>query len=98
VNVRIGFAAVLLLALATACSKTETAPTADAAPAAASAPSAMASASASAAPSAAPATAAPATAESDPLPTHSEAASKVRGDISKANYKAELDKIEKEIE
>jgi hypothetical protein len=92
VNVRIGFATVFFLALATACSKTEPG-SADAAPVTAAAPSAAASASASAASSAA-----PVTAESDPLPSHSDAAAKVRGDISKANYKAELDKIEKEIE
>jgi hypothetical protein len=82
---------------ATACSRTETATSADAAPMAVATPSAMASASATPAASAA-ASAAPVTAESDPLPTHSDAASKVRADISKANYKTELDKIEKEIE
>jgi hypothetical protein len=55
--------------------------------------SAMASAMASAAASAAPATAA-----NDPLPTHSDVAKQVRTEITKANYKAELDKVEKEIE
>lgn len=92
-NVRIGFATVLVLALATACSKSETATSADAAPVTVSTASPHASASASAATSAP-----PVTAESDPLPTHSDAASKVRGEINKANYKAELDKIEKETE
>ena len=55
--------------------------------------SGMASAMASGAPSAAPATAA-----NDPLPSHSDVAKKVRGEITKQNYKAELDKLEKEIE
>lgn len=82
-----------MLILSTACSRTETATSADAAPMTVSTASAMASASASAV-----ASAAMATAENDPLPTHSDAAGKVRGEISKANYKTELDKIEKEIE
>ncbi len=59
--------------------------------------SAMASATASAMASAA-ASAAPATAANDPLPPHSDVAKQVRTEITKANYKAELDKLEKEIE
>lgn len=54
---------------------------------------AMASAMASAA-----ASAAPATSENDPLPTHADVAKQVRSEITKANYKTELDKLEKEIE
>lgn len=95
-NVRFGLATVLFVALATACSacsKTETSTSADAAPVAVSTSSAVASAPAHDASSAA-----PVTAESDPLPSHSDAASKVRGEITKNNYRAELDKVEKEIE
>ena len=88
-NVRFFMASILLFGLATACNKTDSTMAADAAPVAVSTPSASASSSASAA---------RVTAESDPLPTHAEAASKVRGEISKTNYKTELDKIEKEIE
>lgn len=83
-----------LLALA-GCTPTETAAMdGGSAPLGASASVAPASLSASAAASAHP----PATAENDPLPTHSDSARKVRADISKQNYKTELDKIEKEIE
>ena len=56
---------------------------------------AMASATASAAASGAAATA---TIENDPLPTHSDVAKQVRAEITKANYKTELDKLEKEID
>jgi hypothetical protein len=66
---------------------------ASSAPAMASASSATAAASASAASSAVPATAA-----NDPLPSHADVAKKVRGEVTKQNYKAELDKLEKEIE
>ncbi|GAC1351268.1 MAG: hypothetical protein NVS3B20_19910 [Polyangiales bacterium] len=41
--------------------------------------------------------AAPATAANDPLPSHSDVAKKVRGEVTKQNYKTELDKLEKEI-
>lgn len=44
------------------------------------------------------ASAEPATAANDPLPSHSDVAKKVRGEITKQNYKAELDRLEKEIE
>ncbi|WP_394831433.1 hypothetical protein LVJ94_33465 [Pendulispora rubella] len=40
----------------------------------------------------------PATAENDPLPAHSEATKKARAEITKQNYKSELDKLEKEID
>ena len=90
----------VLLALA-GCAPKETAGTGmegGSAPLGATASAAMASASASASSSAVTAAQPPATAENDPLPAHSDAAKKVRADISKENYKTELDKIEKEIE
>jgi hypothetical protein len=62
------------------------------------APSATDAAAAASAAANAAATSPPATADNDPLPSHSEAARKVRGEVTKANYKTELDKIEKEIE
>ncbi|WP_394842087.1 hypothetical protein LZC95_34045 [Pendulispora brunnea] len=57
----------------------------------------VASAPASAVASAAPSEP-PATAENDPLPAHSEATKKARAEITKQNYKSELEKLEKEID
>lgn len=54
------------------------------------------SASSMSAPSGAPTMAT--TATDDPLPSHSEVAKKVRGEITKQNYKTELDKLEKEAD
>ena len=88
----------VLLALA-GCTPKETAGTEGGSPPlGASASAAPSSVSASASSSAAASALPPATAENDPLPAHSDAAKKVRADISKDNYKTELDKIEKEIE
>ncbi len=84
---------VIILALSLAACSKENAGAADSGPSRPDA--ASASASASAAPSA---TTAPATAENDPLPSHSDVAKKVRGEINKQNYKSELDKLEKEID
>lgn len=36
-----------------------------------------------------------ANAQNDPLPSHGDVAKQVRGEITKDNYKAELDKLEK---
>ena len=84
-------AAPLIASLAiAACSKTE-------APVQGSPPAAIPS---SAPASSAPAQASkpvPATAANDPLPAHTEAARAAAEEITKANYKSELDKIEKEI-
>lgn len=90
-NIRIHVAAVLVVLFATACSKTDATMAADAAPLSVT-PSITVDASASAAAADA------VTAESDPLPNHFEAAGKVRAEIGKSNYRAELDRIEKEIE
>ncbi len=91
----------LLFTVAAACTPKDQPGHADAgasthASASASAASTNAAASSSAA-SAAP-SAAPATAANDPLPSHSDVAKKVRGEITKQNYKTELDKLEKEIQ
>ena len=97
-SIRIYASMALLLAVA-GCTPKETAGTdGGSAPLGATASAAPASVSAGASSSAATAAQPPATAENDPLPAHSDAAKKVRADISKDNYKTELDKIEKEIE
>jgi hypothetical protein len=75
-----------LLALAACTPKETTSSTQDAAVATPSA-SVAASASASAAPAA--------NADNDPLPSHSDVAKQVRTEITKDNYKAKLDEIEK---
>ena len=90
--------ALAILLTASACTPKEQPATGDAMAASSSSATtiksaAVASASASAAPSAEPATAA-----NDPLPSHRDVAKKVRGEVTKQNYKAELDKLEKEIE
>lgn len=85
-------AATLLLGLA-ACDKP--APTGSG-----SSGAAVATTSAPLTASAAPSTATPTTAmtadgKSDPLPSHADVAKTVRGEVTKANYKTELDKLEK---
>jgi hypothetical protein len=82
--------ALLALLVTAACTPKESASnsTADAAPTTSA--TAVASATASAAPSAA-----PATADNDPLPSHGDVAKTVRGEITKQNYKTELEKLEK---
>jgi hypothetical protein len=82
---------------ALACTPKETASASDAGAAASSTAAASASASASASAVAA-ASATPATLANDPLPTHGDVAKKARDEITKANYKTELDKIEKEAD
>lgn len=77
-----------LLALAACTPKETTSSTQDAAVAT---PSASVAATASASASAAPA----ANADNDPLPSHSDVAKQVRTEITKDNYKAKLDEIEK---
>ena len=75
-----------------ACTPNETASSSEAG----SIGSAMTSASTMPAPSGVP-TMTTASAD-DPLPSHKEVARKVRGEITKQNYKAELDKLEKEVD
>jgi hypothetical protein len=95
-------AVLLMMVAASACTPKENAGGSDAsvvigAASASSMASASGSAMASAMASAA-ASAAPVTAANDPLPSHSDVAKQVRTEITKANYKTELDKLEKEIE
>lgn len=93
---RIAFALVALVALS-ACEdkKTETGGAASAS----AAVSVAASASASATPSASASAAPTATAAVDPnaVPSHTDEAQKAAREIDKANYKSELDKLDKEI-
>lgn len=77
-----------------ACTPKETTSTADAGAPMAST-SGVTMASSMPAPSGAPTMV---TAAEDPLPSHSEVAKKVRGEITKQNYKTELDKLEKEVD
>ena len=95
-------ALVLTLAAVSACTPKDTAATADAhASTSASTPTTTLSATTA---SATTATTAGATASAssatgpDPLPGHGDVAKKVRGEVTKQNYKAELDKLEKEPE
>ncbi len=95
-RVTLAFGLGALLALS-ACEdkKTDT----GAAASASAAVSVAASASASAAPSASASAAPTATAAADPnaVPSHTDEAQKAAREIDKANYKSELDKLDKEI-
>jgi hypothetical protein len=90
-------AALACASFALACTPKETTSASDAGSAASSTAAASASSGAAASAVAA-ASAAPATLANDPLPTHGDVAKKVRDEITKANYKTELDKIEKEAD
>lgn len=80
----------LALVVSSGCSRTETPEQSAPVPAASSAQSAPAPSPAPAVP--------PASAANDPIPTHDEAARLAGAQISKANYKAELEKIEKDLQ
>lgn len=84
--------AVLLLVGVAACDKHD--PPSASSSGATAAASTSAALTASAAPSAAPATTT-ATAEGDPLPSHADVAKTVRSEVTKQNYKTELEKLEK---
>ena len=81
----------LVFALAAACT-----PKDEKASSSSDAAAATATAVGSAMPSAGASAEVPATAENDPLPSHKDAAKTVRGEITKANYKAKLEQLEKE--